>query len=448
MAGLADAVTISMGPAHICATRRGGALRCWGRGDRGQLGGGTAAVVVTTPVEVAATGGARQVAAGGAHTCALLEPGTALCWGANDAGQLGAPTETELAADRPLCAIADATQVATGRAHTCVLRRGGRIACVGANDHGQLGRSPSLPVRIPTDVAGIDDAVAVAAGVDHACALRRSGAVVCWGANQAGQIDGRPGGTAGPTGVTLPTSAVEIAAGPTHTCARLEGGRVACWGENAASKRDGREGLLGAGSEPALVPGVDSATQLAALPHGSCALRAGGRALCWGPAFVPEPSPPRRGGTPERPEFVSDRPPDRAPRVLSQADGASALGAGRFAVCAAMARGARCSSSGRDVASPVATRAIAIAVGDEHACALLDNRSVQCWGASSRARLAAPAKPMAGDQVDGLAAGARHTCAVHASGIVRCWGENAHGQLGTGTTGDAHRPVQVTAIPR
>ena len=58
--------------------------------------------------------------------------------------------------------------------------------------------------------------------------------------------------------------------------------------------------------------------------------------------------------------------------------------------------------------------------------------SLPSW-AGSAAR-AVEALATGADRAVQLAAGDRHVCALTASGAVRCWGENAFGQLGTGST--------------
>lgn len=112
-------------------------------------------------------------------------------------------------------------------------------------------------------------------------------------------------------------------------------------------------------------------------------------------------------------------------------------------------------------------RATAISVGDSHTCALLDDRSVQCWGFGINGRLGHSNQENIGDnEVPGLvapvdlgapataiAAGGGHTCAVLVGGSVRCWGYGGNGQLGYGDTqniGDnespgSHAPVKLGA---
>jgi alpha-tubulin suppressor-like RCC1 family protein len=97
-------------------------------------------------------------------------------------------------------------------------------------------------------------------------------------------------------------------------------------------------------------------------------------------------------------------------------------------------------------------RAEAITVGGAHTCALLDDASVKCWGGNSYGQLGLGDSEHRGDQpgelgdvlpsVDlgpgtravAIAAGAFHSCALLADGSVRCWGYNLYGQLGQGDT--------------
>jgi alpha-tubulin suppressor-like RCC1 family protein len=91
---------------------------------------------------------------------------------------------------------------------------------------------------------------------------------------------------------------------------------------------------------------------------------------------------------------------------------------------------------------------VSFALGDSHACAVLANGSVYCWGANQQGQLglgdtAARSTPTIVD-LGGTAAevslGYEFSCARLASGSVKCWGRNAAGELGIGSNqavGDA-----------
>jgi alpha-tubulin suppressor-like RCC1 family protein len=74
---------------HACAVTHSGAVKCWGLNDHGQLGDRTTTDRLKPVVVVGLTGGASAIAAGAFHSCAVSRRGAVVCWGANDAGQLG-----------------------------------------------------------------------------------------------------------------------------------------------------------------------------------------------------------------------------------------------------------------------------------------------------------------------------------------------------------------------
>lgn len=94
---LTGATGIGAGAYLACARVQDGSAWCWGYGSSGQLGDGTTGDPVTgarlkAVRVVRATGpfiGARKLAGGFSHTCALRTDATVWCWGANSSGQLG-----------------------------------------------------------------------------------------------------------------------------------------------------------------------------------------------------------------------------------------------------------------------------------------------------------------------------------------------------------------------
>jgi hypothetical protein len=65
-----------------------------------------------------------------------------------------------------------------------------------------------------------------------------------------------------------------------------------------------------------------------------------------------------------------------------------------------------------------------VSSGLRHACALLNDGTVTCWGTGGASTV-----PAGLANVTQVSAGALHTCALDESGVITCWGENWSGQL-------------------
>jgi alpha-tubulin suppressor-like RCC1 family protein len=287
-------------------------------------------------------------------------------------------------------------------------------------------------------VSGLTNVVGIAAGDFHTCAVLGDGGIRCWGFNSTGQIgDGTTTRRLVPTTVTIPvpgpspnSAAIGISAGGEHTCVRLADGTVRCWG-------GGGLGQLGLGTfnnrlSPVGGNGLTMTVGIAAGRFHTCTLRADARAVspaaasvafCWG------------------------------------ANHSGSLGDGTI------------TTRPTPVPVPGFTGAVALAAGSAHTCAVVSTGRISCWGDNLAGQIGdgtnlqrlvptdasvaitrhlitgqtlTIVSPLSGAVQ--VAAGRRHTCGLGSNGSVRCWGEGFFGQLGTGSTGNALRPVVVPSF--
>jgi len=285
---------------------------------------------------------------------------------------------------------ASTPQITTGDSHTCALLEDKTVRCWGSNADGRLGDGTTTnrlnPVQVlasgstqGTDVLG--GVTQIATGNTHTCALLEDKTVRCWGSNASGRLgDGTTTNRLNPvqvlaSGSTQGTDVLggvtQIATGNTHTCALLEDKTVRCWGSNAS-------GRLGDGT------------------------------------------------------------------TTNRLNPVQVLASG--------------STQGTDVLGGVTQ----IATGSSHTCALLEDKTVRCWGSNGSGLLGDgtttdrlnPVQVLASGSTQGtdvlggvtqIATGGTHTCALLEDKTVRCWGFNVDGQLGDGTTARRLNPVQVLA---
>ena len=96
---------VVVGDSHTCALTTTGAVQCWGANLDNQLGIGGVSGDHSVPVDVLSlSAGVRELAAGSNHTCVLMTDGAIKCWGKNDRGQLGNGT-TMQSASAPLSVL-------------------------------------------------------------------------------------------------------------------------------------------------------------------------------------------------------------------------------------------------------------------------------------------------------------------------------------------------------
>ncbi|MEM7132835.1 MAG: Ig-like domain-containing protein [Chloroflexota bacterium] len=358
----------------------------------------------TVTISINVVGKAHAIGAGYDHSCQLVDavgPGDGVrCWGDNESGQLGNGTILSSTIPVDVTGLSSGVlAISSGTSNTCALLTSGGLKCWGS----YAGNDTSAGQTTPVDVIGLSsDVVAVSAG-GPTCALTSAGGVKCWGPNGHGGLgDGTKTTRTSPVDVVgLDANVAAISVGASHVCAifDLDGdgiGGVKCWGRNGAGQLG--DNTLSDRTIPIDVPDLlDGVTAISAGHDHTCALLdpdgdGSGGVKCWGDYVGP-------------PISVGSKTPV-------------------------------------DVAG-LASGVKAIAAGDNHSCALLDDNTVQCWGLNFVGQLGdgtnidrrytpAPVMGLA-SAPSALSAGYRHTCVLLGNGVAQCWGYNVWGQLGNDT---------------
>ena len=396
-------IAISTGSLHTCALIESGRVRCWGEGAIGALGYGNTHDIgddetPSSAGDVVFSVGALHLDLGTLLSCGLFEDEQMRCWGAGAVGQTGYAMDMTIGDNELLDTLAaimlgdTSTQFETGGTHTCAVLDNANVRCWGGNSYGQLGAGNTTLIgddehpSMGDNVAlGSNDVSFVATGDFHSCAVTDMNDLFCWGWNSRGQLgygstleigDDEPPIMAGPvdvafTGLAMDATITGLTLSYEHTCALFSTGDVGCWGANDV-------GQLGQGNT-----------------------------IDWGDTNNEHPS------------------------------GLMLIDLGGTAT--------------------------SITAGQDFTCALFDDGSVHCWGFNGSGQLGlghtnhigddevpsdAIAVDLGGVAIQVSAAGL-HACAVLEDFTVRCWGDGTSGQLGYGNTadvGDDEAPSAVVPV--
>ena len=272
---------------------------------------------------------------------------------------------------------------------------------------------------------------ALSSGYGFSCVIEEAGQVKCWGDNygQLGLGDTVQRSDPKTWGPNLP--AVDLGTGRTATvlsahqgnvCVVLDTGALKCWGNNSlgqlglgdVTNRGGNPNDMGDNLPPVDLGTGRTARAVSVGDSATCAILDEGSVKCWGsPGYLVSLGLGDTNGRGGNPNEMGDALP------------AVPLGTGRSAV--------------------------AVSVGNESACAVLDTGDLKCWmgnagelGLGDTTGRGAPLSTMgdalpavdlgSGRTAVAVVVGDYQTCALLDTAQVKCWGFNYDGQLGLGDT--------------
>ena len=507
------AVAVVAGQEHTCVILDNGDLKCWGRNGNGQLGYGnwvSTNAPSSTAINLGTGRTAVAVVAGFYHTCAILDNGDMKCWGRDNNGALGdgvgntdinTPSSTAIDLGTGRTAVA----LSAGWDHTCAILDNGSLKCWGSDASGQLGNGAATsgiwlaaPSTTPIDLGTGRTAVMVSADNSATCAVLDNGDLKCWGYDAYGQLGdggsntnqispvsvsgnntwdsstGLSSGSGGgmtnvagatcnispslPTGLSIDSNTCTISGTPTvetsnttYTVTAVMSGvtyQTSVWLTSSylelTPSVEGADLYLdtpmtditfhynastasGSGSGSGTGSSTSSAfayvnNKVSGGQKFTCAIVDNGDLKCWG------------------------------------ADGAGQLGDGGTIGVGVNTDTNAPSSTAIDLGT--GRTAVAVSAGSYHACAILDNGELKCWGddwkgqlgdGGSNLAISAPSSTAidlgTGRTAIAVDAGGRHTCAILDNGDMICWGWDSKGQLGDGgSNSERNSPSNSTTI--
>lgn len=155
----ARVVQVSVGYDFACGLTEYGRIFCWGMNDQGQLGDGSNADSATPvlPDWSALSSEPKfiHLASGENHTCGVTVEGVIYCWGSNSYGQLGDGTKDNRSTpvqvdDAMLTGFEKFRTVTASYEGTCTTTTAGRVYCFGSNWHYLSGNGSDAEILVPT----------------------------------------------------------------------------------------------------------------------------------------------------------------------------------------------------------------------------------------------------------------------------------------------------------
>jgi alpha-tubulin suppressor-like RCC1 family protein len=391
-------------------------VACWGRGDSGQLGTGSTSQS-NTP-QVISNGDTRDIAhpdylyiaASADHVCGLIKSGHILCWGSNLKGQFGAgiakdtyryQTMTNIPIPSPPMPVPGLAMLnlplALGNGFTCERNQALQMQCFGA---------------LQSSAAGVS---MIAAGGNQACDLIPGQGVRCRSTDNTNTV-------------LIPNTAdaLVISVANDHACSLAPNGVTQCWGDNSHGQLGSYNNAFAPSNTPITVDGLQGVKvqSFVSAPesYNSGVILKNGTMRLWGGNY---------GG-----KFYPVKSQTHKPDVVGQIYNPAQQGWGAFEM------------------------AQQVAVGANFSCAIVSEPDkmtpVECWGNNKYGGLgdgtnmssSLPVKVKGIQHALSIAVGDEHACAVikadDGTTPIVCWGNNDKGQLGNGTNTSSNVPVTVT----
>ena len=303
---------LSIGRATACYIVNGGTVKCWGRNLEGQAGDPSLANVARgNDYTVAGINNAVAVSVATYHACALLATGEVKCWGSQQNGRLGNGESADNKVTTPvvLSGITNAVDVELTLNGGCVITLDRTVKCWGYNSFGEVGdgtntaKTTPVPVSVTNPIRLVSiDGMTTCVITDGASAATSDNELWCWGNN--GRINTNQLITTGNTNDVLSPTLIKanattplqgvVAASSTGSsmCAVLDIGTVWCWGSNNGGRLG--NGSLSPSPEPypvqvmiASATPVTGAVSISAIQAATCVMtvNSGTKAQrCWGVA--------------------------------------------------------------------------------------------------------------------------------------------------------------------
>ncbi len=498
---------VSIGGNFICAILDNNDLKCWGNNSSGQLGidsnssygaGGLTRAMDSLPVVNLGAGRfAKKIALGSQnHICAILDNDTLKCWGENGSGQLGINNTTKMGDDPGEMASLPTvdlglgrfpTAIALGSTFSCALLDDRSVKCWGnssylgietTNNYGSNNTTMSMSNLTAITFDNNKKVNSIMASNNNACALLEDFTVWCWGNNDQGQLGDDSGiNSKKPVKVNLGQgkTAKKISFLANYGCAILDDDSIKCWGGMNGNDYNnlGNDSLkqhgYGKQMEQLTPINFNSSVTIKEIIAGkfsahTCAIFSDHSLKCWGENGNGQLGLESKAQQGDDPSEIENLP------AVFLGDGRTVqkVSLGSQFTCALLDDGSvKCwglgnyGQLGQENTSQIGIsldqmknlqpiklgqKAMDISAGSAHACAVLEDRSLKCWGYNSSGQLGYNHKNNIGDKVNSISTlvsvnllgqavksvslGQNHTCVLLMNNKIKCWGYNAQGQLG------------------
>ena len=501
---------IVCGQSFVCARTTEGRVKCWGYNGNGQLGYLNGDSQYTAPPAGYVNFGpgvfARKLAAGEAHACILTTTNSVRCWGTSSYGLLaGSSRYTSIVAASPY-ANPNVTDIVSGRYHSCWLLNTSEVQCWGENSGGQLGYGDKTTRTTISGIVDVGNATKMLMlGFQSTCAVLMDGSLKCWGANAYYEL-GIGSNVAigdGPNemgsalqftnlGTNVVNTTCAIGNSPSNGCQACPAGTYASFPgsstcvpcpkgtySTATGQVSNATCLPCAAGTYADVVGSTSCTScpagtvsttVAATSNSTCVPCPGVTYSASAGSTQCDTCPAGSSSNSAEKTCNATFVPSTQLKIVRMSSGSMA-----HSTCAILRDGsAKCwgrNDFGQLGYNDTVQRTSVpnefvnfgtpglgvqdIGMADMHACALMTNGSVKCWGNTANGRLGIGSTSLskimcpadspfvdlgAGVTAKKLVVAQMHACVITNSDDVKCWGYNGYGNLGYGDVSDKLAP--------